>query len=55
MIVKIALWTLIIVTGSWIIYDLIPEHIKQYWNYLKSIRKDKRKGLKGKYIWTWKK
>ena len=51
----IAFYILVVVLSSWIAKELIPEHIKQYWNYLSMVRQDQKKGLKGKYTFTWKK
>ncbi len=50
----IAFYVLVLVLSSWIAKELIPEHIKQYWNYLSMVRQDKRRGVKRKYSFTFK-
>ena len=53
MIVKIAYFILMIIAGLWLAWEFIPDHVKKYWSYLKQAKRDRRAGLKGKYIWTW--
>ena len=54
MIYDIAFYVLVVVLSFWIAKELIPEHIKQYWNYLMSVRQDKRKGVRRKYSFSFK-
>lgn len=37
-----------------IIWLIIPDCYKSYWDYLRQVRRDKKKGKKGKYSFTWK-
>ena len=50
----IAFYVFVLVVSSWITKELIPEHIKQYWGYLASIRQDKKKGIRRKYSFSFK-
>jgi len=43
-----------VIAGSMIalIWEFIPDGLKQYWNYRRQIRRDEKKGRKGKYSFT---
>ena len=49
----IAFWILVTTCALWIIWELIPDSPKEYWKYQMALRKDKKDGKKGKYIFTW--
>lgn len=52
-ITDIAFYLLILVGASWLLWELIPDGLKEYWEYQRQVRKDHKKGLKGKYSFTW--
>ena len=52
MIYEIAFWTLIIVAGLWLIWEMVPDPAKKYWNYIRMTRKDRKLGIKRKYIFS---
>ncbi len=52
-IVDIAFIVFATTVGSWLIWEFIPDHVKKYWSYIRQSKRDRKVGLKGKYIWTW--
>jgi len=50
--INIAFWILVITCSLWILHELIPDSYKEYMKYAWQVRKDKKKGVKGKYIFT---
>lgn len=48
----IAFWILATTCVLWILYDLIPDSTKEYMKYQLALRRDKKEGVKGKYIFT---
>jgi len=37
-----------------LIWEMIPDSFKKYWEYIRQLRKDQRKDRKIKYSFTWK-
>lgn len=52
MLYNIAFFTVIAVAGLWLIWELIPDPAKKYWNYLRMVRQDRKLGRKRKYIFS---
>lgn len=52
MIYNIAFIILVVVSVSWIIWELIPDSTKKYWNYQRMVRKDRKLGRKRKYVFS---
>ena len=48
----IAFWIIIVGCGGWLIWELIPDFVKKYWNYQKMLRVDRKKGQRRKYIFS---
>jgi len=48
----IAFIILVVVLVSWLIWELIPDPAKKYWNYLRMVRQDRRLGRKRKYTFS---
>ncbi len=51
--IHIAFWVLVITCVAWILWELIPDSTKQFWNYQLALKRDKKEGKKGKYSFTW--
>ena len=49
---EIAFWIVIVGCGGWLIWELIPEHVKKYWNYQKMLRQDRKSGKRRSYIFS---
>ena len=50
---NIAFWVLATVCVLGITWDLVPDPPKEYLKYQLALRKDKKRGRKGKYSFTW--
>lgn len=48
----IAFWVLIAVGLSWLIWELIPDSAKKWWNYGRMVRQDRKRGKSRSYIFT---
>ena len=51
--INIAFWVLITTCVLWIVWDLIPDSPKEYMKYRWQLKRDKKKGRKGKYSFNW--
>ncbi len=48
----IAFWILIVTAGLWLIWELIPDPAKKWWNYGRMVRQDRKSGKRRTYIFT---
>lgn len=39
---------------SRIVWEVVPDCFKKYWNYIRMVKKDRRKGRKRKYVFSFK-
>jgi len=49
---EIAFWIIIVGCGGWLIWELIPESVKQYQKYGRMLRQDRKSGKRRSYIFT---
>ena len=48
----IAFWVLVITCVLWLIWELIPDSFKAYMGYQRQLKRDKKEGKKGRYLFT---
>ena len=48
----IAFWILVVTVSLWLIWDLVPDPVKKYWNYGMMLRQDRKSGKKRTYIFS---
>lgn len=52
-IIEILLIGIIVSCLMRLIWELIPDPVKKYWNYIRMVSQDRRKGRRRKYVFTW--
>ena len=50
--IDIAFWVLVTTCVVWIIWELLPDYLKEYLKYLRAVRRDKKEGKKGRYSFS---
>lgn len=52
-IIEISLISIIVLCLIRLIWEMIPDPAKKYFGYIRSVAKDRRKGRRRKYTFTW--
>ncbi len=51
--IEILLIIIIVLSGIRLFWELIPDPVKKYFSYVRSVNRDRKKGRRRKYVFTW--
>ncbi|MCK4760392.1 MAG: hypothetical protein KAT69_10115 [Candidatus Aminicenantes bacterium] len=50
---EILLITIIVLSAIRLFWEMIPDPVKKYFGYIRSVNRDRKKGRRRKYVFTW--